>query len=1154
MAVVGEAFVVVKALTAGAQRSINELGNQSRAGSMAGKSFSSGFNKSRGSLRDLFTPQQRKSFADIGKQSDKTLERFNDLTRAGYVLGTSVGVLASSLSSLVGGLVSLVGAVGSAAPALAALGGGFAAVAIGGITAKLALGGVGAAVSALNKKSQASNVAANTKAQQLLKITQDLQRKNQDLDKKELGLKKELTLAQTEYNKAINQAQEEIQQLNFDVEDAAIGEKKAAIELEKAKEALARVQDLPPNSRARREAMLAYQEADLNLRQAKDRNSDLRKEQDRLSKEGVAGTQVYVSALAKKTDAEQALLDLTDERTRAQADALAAEAKVKNSKTPGVSVADPLAGLTDSQKTFAKFLSGLKPQLDSLKEAAASGFLPILQTSIQSIVDNAFPTFKDGLRNVGTALGTASQQIADSITKSENLVKLKEVFKTSADVINSLGGTVGNVWDSALSILVAADPITRKFFDFIEAKTGKFAAMLSTKEADGSLTDFFNTAGDIAAEIGTIFSNTFGTIGNIIKANTGPGSGGQILLDYLKGITAGWKEATGGKNAQNAKKFFSDVGENAKAILEAVGAFSKEFIKLGGDPNTKKFWETIGTAAPAFGQILTNLNKGGPAFADLLVTVADIVAVLSETGGVNVFFDTLNSAAKILLKILRDPDVKKIIGFTSKLHGFFLAVGTLWLATGAGARVLIGSIRKIVKVFMVLQKYGRSLIFIMRVLFVTNPVGLLVTAIVALVAIFVLLFKKNKKFHDFVIKMWNAIKDAALKVYNFLKNIFAKVWGFIGGALSTAWNAIKIIWKLIVTGIKVYIATITKIGKTIWGWLSKGLSTAWNAVKLVWKLIKTGIKLYIAGIVKIGKTIWGWLSGPLEKAWNFVVTLWDTNKAIIKAAIETIIGLGEKIWNWLSDGISKAWDKVTGYWNNTIVPFFTGIGDAIAKYASAAWNWFSNGISNAWDKVTGFWNVTVVPFFTGIGKSIATAAGNVWSWITDKLSDVWNGAKNIFNTIITFVTGIKDKIVKAAAGMWDGLKNGLETVVNFVIRGVNLIIKGINLLIKAANAVKIGDDIKEIKEILPVKFAKGGIVPSSPGGTLAMIGEAGRSERVEPLDPDGLSKRDKAMIQLLAGGSGGNTFNIYPSPGMNETELASIVSRQIAFQLRRGGA
>jgi hypothetical protein len=45
------------------------------------------------------------------------------------------------------------------------------------------------------------------------------------------------------------------------------------------------------------------------------------------------------------------------------------------------------------------------------------------------------------------------------------------------------------------------------------------------------------------------------------------------------------------------------------------------------------------------------------------------------------------------------------------------------------------------------------------------------------------------------------------------------------------------------------------------------------------------------------------------------------------------------------------------------------------------------------------------------------------------------------------------------------------------------------------------------------------------------------------------------MIQLLTGGkSGGNVFNIYPSEGMNESELASMISRQIAFQLRRGGA
>jgi hypothetical protein len=86
------------------------------------------------------------------------------------------------------------------------------------------------------------------------------------------------------------------------------------------------------------------------------------------------------------------------------------------------------------------------------------------------------------------------------------------------------------------------------------------------------------------------------------------------------------------------------------------------------------------------------------------------------------------------------------------------------------------------------------------------------------------------------------------------------------------------------------------------------------------------------------------------------------------------------------------------------------------------------------------------------------------------------------------------------------------------------------------------------------QLALGGIVSPSPGGTLARIAEAGKPERVEPLDPDGLSKRDKAMIQMLSGGAGGMTINVYPSKGMNESELANMVSRQIAFQLRRGGA
>jgi hypothetical protein len=133
-----------------------------------------------------------------------------------------------------------------------------------------------------------------------------------------------------------------------------------------------------------------------------------------------------------------------------------------------------------------------------------------------------------------------------------------------------------------------------------------------------------------------------------------------------------------------------------------------------------------------------------------------------------------------------------------------------------------------------------------------------------------------------------------------------------------------------------------------------------------------------------------------------------------------------------------------------------------------------------------------------------------------------------------------------------------ESFVNFFVDGINGIIRGINSVIalggKAAEAL----GIRKLNTFDRVRFprlAEGGVVRPSVGGTLALIGEAGRSERVEPLDPDGLSRRDKALIKELVGpGSSGSgmVINVYPSQGMDEAELANMISRKIAFMTRRG--
>jgi hypothetical protein len=222
--------------------------------------------------------------------------------------------------------------------------------------------------------------------------------------------------------------------------------------------------------------------------------------------------------------------------------------------------------------------------------------------------------------------------------------------------------------------------------------------------------------------------------------------------------------------------------------------------------------------------------------------------------------------------------------------------------------------------------------------------------------------------------------------------------------------------------------------------------------------------------------------------------------------------LAGKVWTFLSDGVKTAWNAVTGYISNTLIPAVVALPGRVLKGAGKIWEFISGGIRTAWDAVTGY----------------------------------------ITRTLIPGVMGLPGRMTKALSGLWNGLLGGVQAAWanvkawwNNNVASKKLVIGGFKVL---------GVTIPRVELGFP-RLAKGGIIPAAPGGTMAVIGEAGRAERVEPLDPNGLSNRDKAMIDYLSGGAGGGvTLNVYPSAGMDERELADLVSRKLAQQMRRGAA
>jgi phage-related protein len=195
---------------------------------------------------------------------------------------------------------------------------------------------------------------------------------------------------------------------------------------------------------------------------------------------------------------------------------------------------------------------------------------------------------------------------------------------------------------------------------------------------------------------------------------------------------------------------------------------------------------------------------------------------------------------------------------------------------------------------------------------------------------------------------------------------------------------------------------------------------------------------------------------------------------------------------------------------------------------------------------------TIVETVRGIPQRLREAGSAAWTWLTSSLATAWTAVQTRLTEIVTGVRALPGRIGNGISNIWSGLTSGLQTAWANARAWWNKNVATRKL--KIGGATILGQTLPSFTLGFP-QLAQGGIVPATPGGTIARIGEAGRPERVEPLDPQGLSKRDRAMIQMLAGGSGaGATINVYPSQGMNESELASIISRQIAFQLRRGGA
>lgn len=261
-----------------------------------------------------------------------------------------------------------------------------------------------------------------------------------------------------------------------------------------------------------------------------------------------------------------------------------------------------------------------------------------------------------------------------------------------------------------------------------------------------------------------------------------------------------------------------------------------------------------------------------------------------------------------------------------------------------------------------------------------NPVGAVVAAISALVAVFLYLWNTSEEFRQFWTDMWNGIVE-------WFSGIIESIVNFFTVTIPEAWESFK--------------TNLQELCDSIVQWFQD----AWNSVIAFFtETIPAWIQSVIDWFKQLPYNI-GYMVGQIIGhfiQWgidlkNFVA---EDIPAFINSVVEWFKSLPGKIWEWLK----SAWEKVKTWGSN----IYTSARDWVSKTIDSVVDWFRS------------------------------LPGKIWTWLTNAVSKVRDWGSNLWNTGINAAKQLVDSVVQKAKelpgkmvdiginlikGLWEGIGN-----------------------------------------------------------------------------------------------------------------------------------
>lgn len=515
--------------------------------------------------------------------------------------------------------------------------------------------------------------------------------------------------------------------------------------------------------------------------------------------------------------------------------------------------------------------------------------------------------------------GDAAQEAAD---------KFEEMWDSTSEGFDRMSTGFGNITDGATKVVTAV--------------TGAFAAVggallyasESTEEYRTNMAKLetaFTEAGHTAETASQMYTSFFGFLGDEGQATEAAAHLAQLTNDQkalsewttiAAGVYATFGDSLPIENLTEAANETAKTGALTGGLADALnwaGVNEEEFqTKLDACATSQErealIRQTLNGIYTESGEKykenaadLIASNEAQARYTDamaqfgekaqpILTAVRDGFASLMEAAGSfleNVDMNAITAAIENAFAWFLNtavPAIQTAIQWVIDNKDVILALIT---AIGAGfvawniVQIVSGAIQAFTS-FTSALKVAKTAFSALDLAMKANVIGIVITAVAALVAGFIYLWNNCEGFRNFFINMWNGIKSFFAGVVSWFQSAVQSISNFF----SSAWTAIKNTWSAVTGFFSGVWRGIVNVFSGVSSWFGSLFSGAWQAITNAF----SGVTTFFAGIwTKIKGAFSGALSGMASIGSDIIRGLWNGINNMVGWIGEKIQSFGENV-------------------------------------------------------------------------------------------------------------------------------------------------------------------------------------------------------------------------------------------------------------------